>query len=95
MKSLIEKCMIFGITGIIIIIPLFLLTYNTDLSDESLAWVTLIVSVEAGIIITLIVKEKADESLSVEIIPSNMLAHGLLRINSLIFTKNLVLSLRN
>ncbi len=62
MVELINKIMIVGIISAVIIIGMMSSTINTSLFDDSLTWAALIISISAGVIITLIVDKKSSDS---------------------------------
>ena len=72
-----HKCMITGIVILIIIIGIFALTLDSQ-SIQPITWTVLIISIGAGIIITLIVDDKAKESHS-QVIASQEQINVLLR----------------
>ena len=75
--ELMHKCMITGTVILIIIIGIFALTSDSQ-SIQPITWTVLIISIGAGIIITLIVDDKAKESHS-QVIASQEQINVLLR----------------
>ena len=59
---LLEHCIIIGVIIGIIIIGLLAFTFNTESFNDSLSWVILIISIGTGIIIALIVDERAKQA---------------------------------
>ena len=62
MPDFLHSSMISGTATAILVLTLFFLTYGTELQDEALAWITMVISIEAGVIITLIVDQKTKEA---------------------------------
>ena len=62
MADLFIKSLIVGILSSIFIMGLILFTLNTDYFGDSLTWTALVISISAGIIITLIVDKRASDA---------------------------------
>ena len=57
-----HKIIIVGVVALVVILSLAMLTYNSEYFNSGLTWITLIISISAGIMITIIVDKRSSDA---------------------------------